>query len=139
MPPVVTWAATEIWGYMILGTRGFGSRWMVHLFVNFYQPTAYDTTGNYTECTWPGYSPFQLDPFEWVNTSGQNPVAQWAYPLLKWEFDPSGQAQQTVFGYYIEQDSILLYAEAFSAPFPIPPEGGQVPINLFWTDEQCAE
>lgn len=139
MPPVVNVAAVQIWGGMILGQRGFGpGNWNVHLFVNFHLPVDDDTVGQYTECTWPGYSPFELNPFEWVFETPRGAVAVWAYPLLTWVFDAAVGPQQTAFGYYVEQNGVLLYAEAFTAPFPIPAAGGTIPIQLFFTDEQCA-
>lgn len=139
MPPVVSAVAATLWGDLILGRTVFAGNWTVHLFINFIQPTPYSTVADFTECSWPGYSSFELQAFEWVPAQSTSPTPTWAYPLLTWVFDPSNQPQQTVFGYWVEQAGQLMYAEAFAAPFPIPPEGGQVPINLYWTDEQCAE
>jgi hypothetical protein len=135
---VTAWAATQ-WAQQIIGQLAWPGNWSVHLFVNFYHPTPFSDVSDFKECSWPGYSPFAINSGSWVNTSGFQPVSVWAYPLLTWVFDPSGQTPQTVFGYWVEAGGHVLYAEAFAAPFPIPPEGGEVPINLYWTDEQCAE
>lgn len=138
MAVVVNVAAIQIWAGTLLGQRPFGLNWFVHLFVNFYMPTAFDTEGNYVECTWPGYTPFEINPQEWSLLDVREPVGIWQYPLLTWIFDPAAGMQQTVFGYWVEQNSVVLYSEAFTAPFPISPNGGQIPIQLFFTDEQCS-
>lgn len=136
MPPTITTQGADYYAQVILGQRA-ADTYQVLLFVNFHLPSVNDTLAQYTECTWPGYSRFTLKSSEWTGlaTSG---LATYQYPLLTWVLDASAHVQQTVFGYAVLTESgTLLYAEAFSAPFPIPPEGGQIPIQLFWADEQC--
>jgi hypothetical protein len=135
---VITTEGANYYAQVILNIREAADL-DVLLFVNDWTPTAEDTTGNYTECTWPGYSLFSLTASEWTGGAAGG-VANYSYPLLTFNFDPSGQVQQSIFGYYVVADTgELLYAEKFGAPFPIPPEGGSIPLLLFWTDEQCKE
>lgn len=100
-------------------------------------PTTEDGLGQYTICSWPGYGGQLIQSSSWKGGAVLG-VAHYTYPLLTFNFDPSGQAQQTIFGYLVHDgNGGLLYAEAFPAPFPIPPEGGKVPMILNWADQQC--
>jgi hypothetical protein len=136
MAVVLTYQGLNVWAQEILASVAVGV-WTVRLFVNLRTPLPQDVLGLYTPCTWPGYSDFQVNPSEWV-ASNTNTGSPWSYPLITFNFDPSGQPQQTVFGYVVFSPAgLLLYAEAFSAPFPIPPGGGSIPLQLYWTDQQC--
>lgn len=133
---VITTQGVCWFGQVLLGQAGFAT-WIVHLYVNLWTPTTEDTIATYRECTWPGYSAVTLEPVQWVGTCVRG-VATFNYPLITFNFDPAPNPQQTIFGYYVTTSSgVLLYAEAFSAPFPIPPDGGEIPLLLVWTDEQC--
>jgi hypothetical protein len=138
MGPVITRQALARFGNLAMGRDTFQTNWIIHLFVNFHVPTYLDLVSDYVECTWPGYAPLVLFPLSWEVISSSGDFAEYQYPLLTWNLDASGQGGQTVFGYYVEQGGLLLYAEMFPAPFPIPPDGGQIPIQLYFTDEQCA-
>lgn len=136
MAVVVTTTGADYYARVILGIIGV-QQYQVLLYVNLRSPAVNDTLANYTQCTWPGYSPIVLIPAEWTGST-TNGVATYQYPLVTWAFDPSNQAQQTVYGYLvIDQGGDLLYAEQFAAPYPISPQGGTLPLILQWTDEQC--
>lgn len=112
--------------------------WSLRLFVNMRVPTPTDTLANYTACTIPGYSDFGLDGNQWTGGISVPGVALFTYPLLTWNFDPYGGGQ-TIFGYVVfGGGNKVMYAELFPAPFPVPPEGGQLPLILTFTTEQCA-
>ena len=138
MAVVVTTFGADYYARVILGIEPVQG-YSVHLWVNFRTPQVNDSWPIYTECTWPGYSPFSLNPAEWTG-GAQNGVATYSYPLLTFNFDASDDPQQTIYGYAVlSSDGTLLYLESFSAPFPIPPEGGSIPMVLHWTDEQCTD
>lgn len=125
---------------LILGIGQNPDKWTFHLFVNLYTPTPQDSVSNYTECTIPGYSPIQLNPSLWSGGIVAGPRAFWQYPMITWVFDAYATAQQTIFGYWV-QDSTgnVLYSELFPAPFPVPPTGGELPLIPTWSDEQCPQ
>jgi hypothetical protein len=119
-----------------LGTNP--GHWSYHLFVNLYNPTPQDTPLNYIECTLPGYSPFNILPANWTGGIQPGPLAKYQYPQLTWVFDPYSTAQQTIFGYWVQdQTANVIFSELFPAPFPVPPQGGELPLIPTWTDEQC--
>jgi hypothetical protein len=136
MAVVVNYQALSYWAQNILGQAN-ARQWTVRLFVNLHTPLPQDALTQYLPCTWPGYSDFLLNPTEWspAQTSSGSP---WTYPLITFNFDAASIAQQTVFGYVVfDGGGVIMYAEAFSAPFPISSQGGSIPIQLFWTDQQC--
>jgi hypothetical protein len=136
MAVVLTYAGLQAWAQAILSSA-FLDNWSVRLFVNLRSPLPQDNLALYTQCSWPGYSDFTLNFLEWV-AAPTNTGSPWSYPLITFNFDASNQPQQTVFGYVVYSvTGLLLYAEAFSAPFPIPPAGGSIPLQLFWSDQQC--
>jgi hypothetical protein len=136
MAAVVTTFAADYWAQVLLGRKP-APTYIVQLYVNLRIPTTEDTVGNYTLCTWPGYSGVILQPGQWSG-GAVLAVATYTYPLVTFNFDASGAAQQTIFGYIvIDQAGNLYWAEAFPAPFPIPPGGGSVPLILNWADQQC--
>jgi hypothetical protein len=122
---------------LLFGTDSYQS-WIVDLYVNIYSPTPVDTLAQYVLCTLPGYSAFGLNGGQWAGGIVSPGVAQFTYPLITFNFDAYGTPQQTVFGYVVSMSGLVLYAELFPAPFPVPPAGGQLPLILTWTDEQCA-
>lgn len=112
--------------------------WTINLFVNFWNPTEIDTINNYVVCSWPGYASSVLQPAEWTGGIQRVNAAEFQYPLLTWTFDPSSQAQQTVYGYFLTDiTGNVLYSELFPAPYPIPAGGGTLPLILTWSDQQC--
>jgi hypothetical protein len=123
---------------LLFGTETYYA-WTVRLFVNVRAPTPADTLANYTACSLPGYSDFNLDGSQWAGGIVSPGVALFTYPQLTWVFDPYTSAQQTIFGYVVFGNGKVMYAELFPAPFPIPPAGGQLPLILTWTTEQCAQ
>lgn len=136
MSVVLANVGLQEWAENILGQKA-ASAWLVRLWINFYTPTPNDVLATYTACSWPGYSDFGINPSQWV-PSGSGSQSPWTYPLITFTFDPSGQPQQTVFGYLVYNGlGTLLYSEAFSAPYPISPQGGSLPLQLFWQDKQC--
>lgn len=139
MAVLVTTGGADYFARLFLGIEQRRNL-LVLLFVNYRTPTVNDTYYNYTECAWPGYSPVLLLTAQWQG-SAVNGVASYEYPLITFNFDAaSGQPPETVYGYLVVSDDYqLLYLEAFAAPFPIPPEGGQIPLIMTWVDEQCTD
>jgi hypothetical protein len=122
----------------VIGQIAFQGAWLVSLYVNYWPPTTGDTIVRYQECTWPGYSAQKLQPQNWTVQIADPGVRKATYPLVTFNFDASGQAQQTIFGYYVSDGNGNVYlAELFPAPYPIPPQGGSLPLMLTWTQEQC--
>lgn len=111
--------------------------WVVRLYVNIRAPGVADNLAQYVACSIPGYSDFNLDGSQWTGSISTPGVAVFTYPQITWTFDPYVTAQQTVFGYVVYGIGKVMYAELFPAPFPIPPSGGQLPLILTWTSEQC--
>jgi hypothetical protein len=140
MAVVVNQYLLKLSGELLLSLSSNPGSWQYHLYVNLYAPTYQDTTASYVECSLPGYSPLALIPSEWVGPELVGPVAQWQYPTITWVFDPYVTAQQTIFGYYVtDATGGVVFSELFPAPYPVPPSGGELPVQPFWTNEQCPQ
>ena len=123
---------------VLLGLAGNPGGWSIHLYVNLYAPTPQDTVSSYVECTLPGYSFVTFQSSQWSGGISPGPIAVYTYPQITWTFDPYQSAQQTVFGYWVQDSSgSVLYAELFPAPFPVPPQGGELPMRPTFSTEQC--
>lgn len=134
---VVTSQGAQWFGNLMLGINVY-AQMRIRLFTNLHLPTCEDTLLNYTELVWNGYSGLILSPNTWNLDAVGSCASEYSYPLLTWVLQPGGGAPQTVFGYYVSNlTGLVLWAEAFAAPFPIPPEGGNIPINLFFSDKDC--
>lgn len=138
MSVVVTTYGALFWMEVMLGIVP-QQIYQVILFINNITPSWGTELLQLTECTWPGYQRVTLDADFW-SLQALNGVAQAEYPTLTYVFDPAAQAQQTIFGYAVigASGQQVLYLEAFPAPYPIPPAGGQLPLSLIFVDEQCS-
>jgi hypothetical protein len=93
----------------------------LHLFSNDVTPKASDTLDSYIEVIGGGYVPKPLDPADWLIDSGEPSIAQ--HPPQEFLFSGIPDVI-SVFGYFITQGSLLLWAERFvqtESPFFQPP------------------
>jgi len=138
MAVVVNQYLANLASQVLLGIGVNPARWSIHLYVNLYSPTPQDTTASYVECTLPGYSPISFNPSLWSGGIQPPVVAVYTYPKITWVFDPYTTTQQTIFGYWVQdQSGSVLYAELFPAPFPVPAAGGELPMVPTFSSEQC--
>jgi hypothetical protein len=111
--------------------------WYVDLFTNVLVPTCLSQLGDFDLCTLPGYSRFALNGLVWAPVDQPNAcVAEYQYPTITFNFDPYAGGV-TIFGYVVSDGTQLNYSELFPAPYPIPPAGGELPLMLLFTAEQC--
>jgi len=135
---VVNQYLSELTGNLVLSLGNNPGGWEYHLYVNLYSPSPLDSAASYLECTIPGYGPIGIVPAEWTGPALSGAIAQWVYPKITWTFDAYTSSQQTIFGYYVTDASgKVLFSELFPAPFPVPPQGGSLPLIPYWTNEQC--
>ena len=138
MSVVVNQYLINLTAKVILQIGSNPGNWTYHLFVNLYSPTQQDVVANFVECTLPGYSPFSIVPARWTGGLQPGVIASYQYPQLTWVFDAYTTAQQTIFGYWVQDGAgNVVFAELFPAPFPVPPQGGELPLIPTWTDKQC--
>ena len=138
MSVVVNQYLVNLAAQQILGLGGPHLPWQVHLYINLYSPTPTSIRSNFQECALPGYSPITLNPSSWSGGIVPPDQAGYTYPQITWVFDPYTSAQQTIFGYWVDDTTGgILYAELFPAPFPVPPAGGELPMIPTFTTEQC--
>lgn len=136
MAATLTTPFVDYAGSLVLG-QGSWQPMQVLLFTNFTSLSPATILANLVECTAPGYSRFVINPGGWTSTLPANP-ALFQYPTLTWVFDGPGAPPQVIFGYAVLLSNVVVaWAENFPAPFPIPPEGGELPLTLFFSDKQC--
>ena len=108
---------------MLLGIAPNPGGWSIHLYVNLYSPTPQDLVSNYVETTLPGYSPITFVPGEWSGGIQPGVVADYTYPKITWVFDPYTTAQQTIFGYWVQDLSGRRSMRSCFLAFPRSPGG----------------
>jgi hypothetical protein len=111
--------------------------WTVDLYVNLVAPLPSSPLSSFVLCSLSGYSAFQISGSQWAGGLQSQGVVFYQQPLMTFNFNAYASAQQTIFGYVVHNGSTVLYAELFPAPFPVPSNGGSLPLLLTWSDEQC--
>jgi hypothetical protein len=109
----------------ILGAAALET-WQLHLYQNNHTPAESDTTSNYTESTFTGYSSQLLtrdtSAGHWATPVSQAPTGAWSgatnvaestYASQSW----SPTSSQTVYGYYVTGNTStkLIFAELFAS------------------------
>jgi hypothetical protein len=111
--------------------------WFVDLFTNVLVPNCLTDLSAYDICDLPGYSTFALNGNSWSIVGQPNEcIAEYQYPQITYNFDAYAGGV-TIFGYVVSDGTNVLYSELFPAPYPIPPAGGELPLVLLFTAEQC--
>jgi phage baseplate assembly protein gpV len=99
---------------------------VLKLYKNNVTPGESDVDATYTECAATGYTSITLTGASWtVTTSTGTTTASYAQQTFTFT------AQETsIYGYYVETGSTLLWAERFTdGPYSIPSGGGSVKIT----------
>lgn len=102
-----------------------GTSWSVHLFSNDYVPVPGTDNGNFTEATFPGYSPQPLSAIDFGPASVSDHIASSvSSSVLSFVADASGFSSETIYGYWITDTfSAYVLSERFAAPLTILPSG----------------
>lgn len=101
--------------------RTFASNIYAKLYVNNVALTSGSIVNDLVECTAANYSRIQLLQANW---SFANSTA--SYPKIKFHIDES----VTIYGYFVVQNGILLYAEPFPEPIVLDSGGGEIFIDI---------
>jgi hypothetical protein len=112
---------------------GLPSPTVVHLFVNDYIPDETSVIGDFTEATFPGYSPA---PATWPTPAFLNMDGQAEIDAINAStFSSTGTSIQTAYGYFVDDGSLTtcLWAERFSSPVPFMLSGSFVSVLLVLT------
>ena len=107
----------------------------LRLFTNNITPQESDVLSMYTECTLPGYHYVEMLPRNWtLNTAIRE--ATYAYATATFTFTANGGGV-TLYGYMLTNadGGVLLWAEAFPNPVPVPAMGGDIDVQVIWTDK----
>lgn len=101
--------------------RSFSSNMYVKLYVNNFSITSNTVTSDLIECTAANYSRIQLLQANW--TFSNNTAS---YPKIKFHIDES----IIIYGYFVVQNNVLLYAEPFPEPISLDSDGGEIFIDI---------
>lgn len=91
--------------------------WDVHLYSNDFSPGPGTVIGDFTECTFNGYSAQPLVTADWGSVSVTDHVAISTYPTpIDFTAASSGFSSQNVYGYYVTDGAgDLLFSERFES------------------------
>jgi hypothetical protein len=119
----------------ILGLANVGPIYTVRLYVNNVVFQLTSVTAVFTECTLPGYAAIALNPLLWVGGTVAG-LTTYTYPTLTWTFTPFAGPAQTVFGYYVtDQTGSTDWGETAAVGFTVPITGGQLLLTPSWLDQ----
>lgn len=109
----------------------------LHLYTNNYKPTLASITAFFNECQLSGYDPIAMDAVAWSGSEATG-MATYQYPTQGWFFEPY-DGGTSLFGYFIteETNGTTVWAEAFSSPFVVSPEGAHVSLTLYFNGSMC--
>lgn len=101
------------------------SNHIVHLYNNNHTPATADTTANYTESVVSGYTASTATGSLWTVAAVAGLVSA-TFPSITFTFSGA----ETLYGYWIQNNSTVLWAELFSSAFTMPGGGGNIVLNL---------
>lgn len=118
-----------------LGTYSTPGTYYLRLFTNNHTPTDTDTSlGTYTEATAAGYAGVALNPANWTHVESGGTGSTWEYPTVTWIFT----AGETIYGYWIDNASDVMWAElAPGGPIVVPSGGGVVQLTPSLLGHTC--
>jgi len=107
----------------------------VKLYVNDFTPDNTSLSGQFQECTLPGYATIGLTPANWT-ISATGGMATATYPTLTWNFT-NNAGGVTVYGYYVidTKTGTCHFSERFATPFAVPAAGGALTLQLNFYDQ----
>lgn len=105
--------------------------WIVRLYSNNYTPVAGSVAANFTECTFPGYA--AQTGLTWTFNAGAASVKTIVSQLMN--FISTAGGGETIYGYYVQMSTTVLFAEKFAAgPYTISAAGNGVQLTITQTD-----
>lgn len=96
-------------------TRLLRSGWLLHLFINDFQPDEHSSYGQFVEPSWEGYAPRALT--QWSTAWGSYDGVVMSQDLLHTFSNGTGPFSDTVYGYFLSgPSSSYVGAERHSGP-----------------------
>jgi hypothetical protein len=114
---------------------------VLRLYTNVITPNIEDDATLYTECALSGYSPIAFMDLAWTTRRRSNVVRK-NVETLTYTFPSYAGPLVTVYGSYVTLDAsfpAMLYADQFSAPFPVPLAGGAFDVDVLLTLRQLGQ
>lgn len=124
----------------VLGIDGTLPTLRLCLFVNNIIITdCTNVISDFTQCSAPGYAGVDLVPGNWVGAI-TSCVEDDVYPTITYTLTGPGAPPQTIYGHYLIDTAAgdLWWSATWGTPFAIPGGGGQVKVNLNWSDMRCS-
>lgn len=118
-----------------LGIIALRVNFFLRLFTNNITPAESDVLSMYTECTLPGYSYEEMLPGNWTLHAHPR-EATYVYQTVTFTFTANAGGV-SLYGFYLTNadGGVLIWAEAFPSPAPVPSLGGDVDVQVPWTDK----